>query len=101
MPAVTIRILAPMSEQLGLARDGKRAMLEMAFEPGACIRSVIMFLTEQYPAFRTIALDPVTGRLIRQILLTVNGQLLTEPDAYDMPLKEHDEIVLLPMIAGG
>lgn len=101
MPVVTIRILAPMSEQLGLAQNGKRAILELTVEPGACIRDVITQLTKQYPAFRAIALEPEAERLIRNILLTVNGQLITASDMYDLPLTDQDEIVLLPMISGG
>ncbi len=101
MPIVTIRIHSPLSERLGLAEAGKRAILEHAVEPGECVRDVISRLAEQYPAFRANALEPETGRLVRHLLLVVNGQLLATPDAYDMPLKERDEIELLPAYAGG
>jgi molybdopterin converting factor small subunit len=101
MPTVTIRIYAPLSQRLGLAQGGRRAILEQAVEPGESVRDVFSRLAEQHPAFRVNALDPETDRLVPHIFLIVNGQLLTAPDAYDMPLKEQDEIELLPAYAGG
>jgi hypothetical protein len=101
MPVVTIRIHAPLSEKLGLARGGRRAILDQSFEPGARVRDVFSRLAEQYPPFRTIALEPGTDRLVPHILLTVDGQLITAPDGYDRPLKEQDEIAFLHAARGG
>lgn len=101
MPTVLIRLHAPLSERLGLATGGRRALLEETFEPGACVRDVLTRLAERYPAFRAIALDPQTDRLVRPILLTVNGRLLTASDEYGLPLQERDEIVFLPAAFGG
>jgi molybdopterin converting factor small subunit len=102
MPQVSVCIRPPLSERLGTAQGGRRAIiLEQAIEPGESVRDVFSRLAEQYPAFRVNALEPETDRLVPQILLMVNGRLLTAPDAYDTPLEEGAEIDLLPAYAGG
>ncbi len=101
MPTVSVRIHAPLSERLGLAQGGRRVLLEQAIEPGESVRDVFSRLAEQYPAFRGNVLEPETGRLLPHVLLLVNGQRLTAPDAYDAPLPAGAEIMLLPAYAGG
>ena len=100
MPTVTVRIHALLSERLGLAEGGKRAILEQAIAPGESIRDVLSRLGEQYPAFRE-NVDPVTGRLVGHLLVVVDGHLLTAPGDYDKPLSEGARIELMPAYAGG
>ncbi len=101
MPTVSIRIHAPMSERLGLAQGGRRAILEQAIEPGESVRGVFLRLAEQHPAFYGVVLEPETAALLPHVTLLVNGQRLTTPEEYDAPLKDGAEIVLLPAYAGG
>ncbi len=101
MPKVIIRIHPPLTEWFGLAKGGKRVTLEQAFEPGACVRDVISRLAEQYPAFRTNALEPETDQLIWEVALAVNEQMLIAPDACDLLLEEGSRIDLFPGYAGG
>ncbi len=101
MPVVSIRIHAPLSERLGLAKGWGRAVLEQAIEPGESLQGVFLRLAGQYPAFRGNVLESETGRLMPHVILLVNGQRLTSPEGYDAPLEEGAEIVLLPAYAGG
>jgi len=101
MPMVSIRIHAPLSERLGLAKGWGRVMLEQAIEPGESVREVFSRLVEQYPAFRGNVLEPETGRPWLHIILLVNGQRLITPEDYHAPLEDGAEIVLLPAYAGG
>ncbi len=100
MPRVSIQILAPLSGRLGLAHGGTRAVLEQDIEPGATVRDVLSRLGERYPSFRENALEPETVLLLPHILLLVDGRY-PPPDAYDVPLEDGAEIVLLPAYAGG
>jgi molybdopterin converting factor small subunit len=101
MPTVIIRINPPLTKWLGLADDGKRMTIEQVFESGACIRDVISRLSELYPNFRANALDPETDQLVWNVVLALNEQFLYTPDAYDLVLKEQDEIIFFSAYVGG
>ena len=67
---------------------------------GNTIRDILRFLTDEYPEAKEILYDG-SGKLRSFIRIYVGNDNRTEQDKWYKELKEEDEVLLLPAIAGG
>ncbi|MBR6485591.1 MAG: molybdopterin-synthase adenylyltransferase MoeB [Lachnospiraceae bacterium] len=67
---------------------------------GNTIRDILRFLTDEYPEAKEILYDG-SGKLRSFIRIYVGNENRTEQDKWYKELKEEDEVLLLPAIAGG
>ncbi len=76
---------------------GNNAVLEVE---GSTIGEVLARLTETYPTSRVQLLD-ADGSLHRFLNVYVNDDDVRYLGGLDTPVTDHDEITLLPAVAGG
>ncbi|MCR5356668.1 MAG: molybdopterin-synthase adenylyltransferase MoeB [Lachnospiraceae bacterium] len=67
---------------------------------GSTIKDILGFLTDEYPDSKEILYD-ASGKLRSFIQIYVGSENRTETDKWYKELKEDDEVLLLPAIAGG
>ncbi len=67
---------------------------------GSTVSEVLLNLDKDYPALKERIKDE-DGKIRRFINIFVNGKDIRLSDGEDTPLKEDDEISILPAIAGG
>ena len=68
--------------------------------PAGDIRSVLSFLTDEYPDSKNILFDE-DGKLRKFVRIYVGNEDRTEPESWYKVLGDNDELLLLPAIAGG
>lgn len=73
---------------------------EIVEAEGENVRQILSGLMEEYPDARK-AFWEEDGKLRSFIQIYVNEKNVTEEKDWDLPLEEKDEILFLPMIAGG
>ncbi|HEX8552123.1 MAG TPA: MoaD/ThiS family protein [Abditibacteriaceae bacterium] len=90
--AVTVLIPTPLQK---LANDQASVQAE-----GATLREVVASLAEQNAEFKTRLLDD-SGELRRFVNVYVNEEDVRFLQKLDTPLKDGDEVSIVPAIAGG
>ena len=90
--SVTVRIPTPLQKLVG---DKSEVQAE-----GATLRDVVSNLAEQNAEFKTRLLDD-GGELRRFVNVYVNEEDVRFLQKLDTPLKDGDEVSIVPAIAGG
>lgn len=90
--AVTVRV--PVSLQK-LTQDQARVEVE-----GTSVRQVVDLLEQRFPGFRASLLDD-GGNLRRFVNVFVNDDDIRAMQGQETPVKDGDEIFIVPAIAGG
>jgi molybdopterin synthase sulfur carrier subunit len=90
--AVLVRIPTPLQKLVG---DQAEVQAD-----GGTLREVVESLASQNPEFRTRLLDD-SGELRRFVNVYVNEEDVRFLQKLDTPLKEGDEVSIVPAIAGG
>ncbi|MHA3774859.1 MoaD/ThiS family protein [Verrucomicrobiota bacterium sgz303538] len=67
---------------------------------GRTVREIISALEWEFPGLRTRILDE-EGRVRRFVLLVLNDDILDPEEDLDSPVREGDQISILPALAGG
>ena len=102
MPIVKVRIYAPLTQQLGIEIGSGPVSLEFTIESGEGMQALFQELGERYPLFLHTLFDPISDTLASNVVLIVNGSKVTTiPEAWQIPLSDETEVVLLPPLAGG
>lgn len=83
--------------------DGtRRKMLDEAVAPGATVRTVLLGLSDRYPALREVLWVPAAGHdLAEHIEILVNDTILGITHSLDSPVRDGDRITLLGQYTGG
>ncbi len=89
---VTVRIPTPLQKLTG---DKSEVMAS-----GQTIQELLLDLERQYPGFKDRLCDP-QGRLRRFVNIYVNEEDIRFLKAEATPLKDGDEVSIIPAIAGG
>lgn len=90
--AITVRIPTPLQKL-----TGDKAEVAAA---GATVQDLLQDLDRQYPGLKERLCDPA-GRLRRFVNLYVNEEDIRFLKAESTPLKDGDEVSIIPAIAGG
>ena len=90
--AVTVRIPTPLQRLTG-------DKAEVAAS-GGTVQDLIQDLERQFPGFKERLCDP-QGRLRRFVNIYVNEEDIRFLKAESTPLKDGDEVSIIPAIAGG
>lgn len=76
---------------------GRRSKIELE---GENVRQILSCLVDEYPGAKDALYDE-NGRIRSFIQIYINEENVTSEDRWDQPFTEGDEILLLPVIAGG
>ncbi|MBI3318942.1 MAG: MoaD/ThiS family protein [Candidatus Omnitrophica bacterium] len=90
--AVTVRIPTPLQKL-----TGDKAEISAS---GKTVQDLLQDLERQYPGFKDRLCDP-EGRLRRFVNIYVNEEDIRFLKAESTPLKDGDEVSIIPAIAGG
>ena len=90
--AITVRIPTPLQKL-----TGDKAEITAS---GGTIEQLIQDLDRQYPGFKDRLCDP-EGRLRRFVNIYVNEEDIRFLKAEATPIKDGDEVSIIPAIAGG
>jgi molybdopterin converting factor small subunit len=80
-----------------------RSAVDIETEKTLSILECLMNLADRFgTGFRDLVLDPRTGKLRADFLILINGNHCRhEKDWESLPLKDGDEVILLPPVGGG
>jgi molybdopterin converting factor small subunit len=97
---VTVEAVAWVTRFVG--GDGtRRKVFDEAAAPGATVRSVLVRLSDRYPALREALWDRPGGELAEHIEVLVNDAVLDLTHTLDSPVRDGDRITLLGQYTGG
>lgn len=65
------------------------------------LREAIQKIVEIFPSLRSMLIDPELGDPRPNSLILVNGKEISVLKGLDTPLKDGDEVVLIPVVHGG
>jgi hypothetical protein len=101
MPLVTVRIYPPLAQQLGVGNASGPVSLESTIESGEGLPALFQKLGEFYPLFLETLFVPTSGDLAPSIALVVDGVWVRAREAWENPLRDGAEVVLVHAFAGG
>ena len=76
-------------------------ILDREIEAGSTVGNLLNTLAKEYPNFDRVIYDPAKGEMADQVVIVLNNNLLQEPEAKTIQLKDGDDIMLLPVFDGG
>lgn len=91
--AVTVRIPTPLQKLTG---DKAEVQAE-----GATVQDLLASLEKQFPGLKERLCDPASGRLRRFVNVYVNEEDIRFLKQESTPVKDGDEVSIIPAIAGG
>lgn len=91
---VKVRIPATLSQ------DGKSGMIDLTLTGATNLRSVMEQLEAKVPGATRKMLDS-TGQPRRYVNLYVNGEDVRHGSGMSTPVRDDDEVLILPAISGG
>ena len=94
-----VRLEFWMADRLGLDQPGP-LIVEEPLEEGESLRSLLTRLAGQIEPFAEAVFDPRTQSLSSEVSLLFNNHI-DLPQGMDTKLKEGDQILFLPILAGG
>jgi len=100
--SISIRLEAYswISSSLGMPERG-RQVINKKLKTGAVLTDLLKELAGSYPEFRREVYDPERGWISDQVMVIVNHKLIQAGEFAQTWLKDHDEVNLSPVLAGG
>jgi sulfur-carrier protein len=93
---VTIHTILTLKKIIG-ARQ-----LDVELNEGASVDDLLLLVRERWgEALSSHLFEPETGHLIPHVRIMVNGRQIEFLKGVETPLCEGDEVLLLPLVAGG
>ncbi len=99
MLAEKVRLEFWMADRLGFDQPGP-IIIEESIQKGETIRSLLTRLADRFPYFSDSLFDPQTQSLSSEVSLLLNRHV-NLPQGMDTILKNGDELLFLPILAGG
>lgn len=94
-----VRLEFWMADRLGVDQPGP-LIVEEPLEEGESLRSLLTRLAGRIGPFAEAVFDPKTQSLSSEVSLLLNNHI-DLPQGMDTKLKEGDQILFLPILAGG
>jgi len=94
-----VRLEFWMADRLGVDQPGP-LIVEEPLEEGESLRSLLTRLAGRIAPFAEAVFDPRTQSLSSEVSLLLNNHI-DLPQGMDTKLKEGDQILFLPILAGG
>ena len=88
-----------MADRLSFDQPGP-VILEEALEEGESLRSLLTRLAERISNFSEAVFDPQTQSLSSEVSILINNHINLS-QGLDTKLKDGDQILFLPILAGG
>jgi len=87
---------------LGLRKALGQKKTEIDLSEGAVLEDLFSSMKEKWgEKLHTHLFDPETGEVLSHLRVMVNGQTIHFLQGMETPLKEDDEVLILPLISGG
>ncbi len=87
---------------LGLKELVGQRLTEIELPPGATVEDFLAYMKERWgDRLSARLLDPNSGAVLPYMRIMVNGQTIDYLQGMQTPLKEGDEVLLLPPASGG
>jgi sulfur-carrier protein len=87
---------------LGLKQVIGQKQTEIDLPHGSKLEDLFAFMKQRWgDKLSPHLFDPVSGEVLSHMRIMVNGQTIHFLQGMETPLKEGDEVAILPMISGG
>jgi molybdopterin synthase sulfur carrier subunit len=87
---------------LGLKQVIGQRLTEIELPHGSTVGDVLTYLKERWGDKLSAHLfDPSSGAVLPYVRIMVNGQTIQHLEGMETPLKEGDEVLILPPVSGG
>jgi molybdopterin synthase sulfur carrier subunit len=87
---------------LGLKQVVGQRLTEIDLPQGATVEDFLTYMKERWgDKLSARLLDPDSGAVLPYVRIMVNGQTIDYLEGLETPLKEGDEILILPPVSGG
>jgi hypothetical protein len=101
VPAVTVRILSPLSMRLGLADAPHSVSLIEELEPGDVVLEVLKRLAERHPALVGMVLDGQLAAILPSVIVTVDKRRIGGQRDLHRLIENGAELMIMLPCAGG
>jgi MoaD family protein len=87
---------------LGLRQALGQKKTEIDLPEGSALKDLFSLMKEKWgeKLFKHLY-DPASGEVLAHLRIMVNGQTIQFLQGMETPLKEDDEVLILPLISGG
>ena len=87
---------------LGLKKVVGQSLLEIDLPQGTTVKDFLNYMRERWgDKLSAHLLDPNSGAVLPYVRIMVNGQTIDYLQGVETPLKEGDEVLILPPVSGG
>jgi molybdopterin synthase sulfur carrier subunit len=87
---------------LGLKQVIGQRLTEIDLPQGSTVEDFLTYMRERWgDKLSTHLLDPDGGAVLPHVRIMVNGQTIHFLEGMQTPLKEGDEVLILPLVSGG
>jgi molybdopterin synthase sulfur carrier subunit len=87
---------------LGLKEVVGQRLTEIDLPHGSTVEDFLTYLKERWgDKLSTHLFDPDSGAVLPYVRIMVNGQTIQFLEGMETPLKEGDEVLILPPVSGG
>ena len=87
---------------LGLKDVIGQRLTEVDLPQGSTVEDFLTYLRERWgDKLSTRLFDPDSGAVLPYVRIMVNGQTIDYLEGMETPLKEGDEVLILPPVSGG
>jgi molybdopterin synthase sulfur carrier subunit len=87
---------------LGLKEIVGQRLTEIDLPHGSTVEDFLTYIKERWGGQLSARLfDPDTGAVLPYVRIMVNGQTIQLLEGTETPLKEGDEVLILPPVSGG
>lgn len=101
MPTVKLKATGWLRETLKIGSSDSKEMIAISVPEGETLPGLVCHFAAEHGAFwRAISEEEEQG-FGRDVLVILNGRIVNPYDRCEGTLKEGDEVLFLPMFAGG
>ena len=87
---------------LGLKQVLGQRQTEIDLPEGSTVHDLLAYMTTTWgDKLSPHLLEPESAHLLPQVRVMVNGQTIQYLQGLETPLKDNDEVLFLPLVAGG
>lgn len=87
---------------LGLKQVVGQRLTEIDLPHGSTVGDFLTYLKERWgEELSTHLFDPASGAVLPHVRIMVNGQVIQFMEGMETPLREGDEVLILPPVSGG
>ena len=87
---------------LGLKQAIGQRLTEIELPQGATVKGLLTYMQERWgKGLSTRLFHPDSGAVLPYVRIMVNGQAIEFLQGMETPLKEGDEVLMLPPVSGG